>query len=49
MYDKIKMWYDWGLWTSEMVMEAVPTLITKEQAYEIIGVTQNPVDTTETN
>ena len=36
MFDAIKSWYEWGLWTAEMVQEAVPALITQEQADEIL-------------
>ncbi len=35
MYEKIKQWYDWGLWTKEQVHDAVPDLITPEE-YEMI-------------
>lgn len=35
MYDKIKLWYDWGLWTKDQVHDAVPDLITPEE-YEMI-------------
>lgn len=38
MEDKIKMWYKWGLWTKEMVKEAVKnSAITKEDYEEITG------------
>jgi uncharacterized XkdX family phage protein len=38
MKDKIKRWYNLGLWTEEMVMNAVDKgLITREQAAEILG------------
>lgn len=37
MYEKIKKWYKQGLWTEEMVMNAVDKgLITEEQAKEIL-------------
>ena len=37
MKDKIKRWYDLGLWTKEQVHEAVPKLITPEDYEEITG------------
>ena len=38
MKDKIERWYNLGLWTEEMVMNAVSKgLITQEQAAEILG------------
>ena len=38
MYEKIKKWYKQGLWTAEMVMNAVAKgLITEEQAKEILN------------
>lgn len=38
MYEKIKKWYKQGLWTEDMVMNAVDKgLITQEQAAEILG------------
>ena len=37
MFEKIKKWYDLGLWTKEMVHNAVPKLITPEQYEEITG------------
>jgi uncharacterized XkdX family phage protein len=37
MYEKIKKWYKQGLWTAEMVMNAVTKgIITEEQAKEIL-------------
>lgn len=36
-FTKIKTWYDKGLWTEEMVYEAVPKMITAEEYEEIIG------------
>lgn len=37
MYEKIERWYNLGLWTEEMVMNAVTKgLITEEQAKEIL-------------
>lgn len=38
MYNKIKKWYDFGLWSADMVRKAAEKgLITTEQAHEIIG------------
>lgn len=38
MYEKIKKWYDMGLWTEAMVDNAVTKgIITEEQAAEIKG------------
>ena len=38
MYEKIERWYHLGLWTEDMVMNAVDKgLITQEQAAEILG------------
>lgn len=38
MYEKIKKWYKQGLWTEEMVMNAVDKgVLTEEQAAEILG------------
>ena len=38
MFDKIKKWYKQGLWTAEMVENAVvKNVITKEQAEEILN------------
>lgn len=37
MYKKIKKWYDMGLWTETMVLQAAEKgIITQEQAEEII-------------
>ena len=37
MYKKIKKWYDMGLWTEAMVLQAAAKgIITQEQAEEII-------------
>lgn len=41
MKDNIKQWYNWGLWTKEMVLEAVPTLITQEESEEILKEKEN--------
>ena len=37
MFERIKKWYDLGLWNKEMVHNAVPKLITPEQYEEITG------------
>lgn len=38
MYEKIKKFYEKGLWTAEMVQQAVEKgVITQEQADEILG------------
>ena len=38
MYEKIKRWYELGLWKREMVLQAAAKgIITQEQAMEIIG------------
>ena len=38
MYDKIKRWYEQGLWTKEMVANAVVKgVITSEQYEQITG------------
>lgn len=31
----IKQWYDWGLWSTEMVYEAVPVLLSQLDAEKI--------------
>lgn len=36
MFENINNWYKWGFWTKEMVLEAIPILITQEQANEIL-------------
>ena len=37
MFDKISMWYEKGLWTEEMVLQAADKgVITHEQADEIL-------------
>lgn len=39
MFEKIKMFYDKGLWTKEQVHQAVEKgLITEEEYIEIVGV-----------
>lgn len=39
MYEKIKKWYKQGLWTAEMVQNAVEKgIITAEQSKEILGI-----------
>ena len=38
MFEKIKKWYSQGLWTAEMVRNAViKCVISEEQAKEILG------------
>lgn len=38
MFDKIKLWYDKGLWSAEQVHDAVDKgLITEEEYEEIVG------------
>ena len=37
MKEKIKKWYELGLWTKEQVYKAVPKLITPEDYKEITG------------
>ena len=38
MYEKIKKWYNQGLWTEEMVLNAVTKgILTEEEAVEILG------------
>ena len=38
LYDKVKQYYDWGLWTVEMIKNAVvKQKITPEQYKEITG------------
>ena len=38
MFEKIKKWYDEGLWTKAMVRNAVKKgKITEEQYFEIVG------------
>ncbi len=37
MYEKIKKWYKQGLWTEEMVLNAIEKgVLTEEQAAEIL-------------
>ncbi len=36
MAEQIAQWVDWGLWTADMVREAVPVLLTQAQADEIL-------------
>lgn len=39
MFEKIKKWYKWGLWTKEQVLKAVlSNVITEQQAEEILSV-----------
>lgn len=38
MFEKIKRWYEAGLWTADMVMKAVEKgVITQDQAEEILS------------
>ena len=38
MFEKIKKWYSQGLWTADMVLNAIRKgAITQEQASEILG------------
>lgn len=37
MKEKILFWFKTNLWTEKMVMDAVPSLISKEDAKEIIS------------
>ena len=37
MKEKIKFWFKTGLWTKEMVMNAVPKLLKEKDAKEIVG------------
>lgn len=36
MNETIQQWYAWGLWTADMVREAVPALLTEEEANQIL-------------
>ena len=37
MFEKIKNWYKWGLWTREMVFKAFDNkIITQEEVEEIL-------------
>lgn len=36
-FDKVKDYYNKGLWTKEMVLNAIDRWITKEEAEEIIN------------
>ena len=36
MKDMIAQWYEWGFWTKSMVQEAVPDLLTQEEADAIL-------------
>ena len=41
MFERIKKWYSMGLWTEEMVQNAVDKgVITEEEYDEILGVTK---------
>lgn len=36
-FNKVKNWYDKGLWTLDMVFSAVPKMITADEYEEITG------------
>ncbi len=36
-YSKIKMWYEKGLWTIDMVFASVPKMITADEYQQITG------------
>lgn len=41
MFERIKKWHSMGLWTEEMVKNAVDKgVITEEQCNEILGITE---------
>ena len=41
MFERIKKWYNLGLWTEEMVQDAVEKgVITEEECNEILGITK---------
>ena len=45
MYDKIKRWYDTGLWCADKVLDAVAkAVLTQQQAESIIGSTPKATD-----
>ena len=44
MFDKIKNWFDKGLWDITKVYDAVPKLITAEEFEEITGEPYVPVN-----
>ena len=48
MYDKVKQWYDWGLWTKQMVHDVVPDLSTPEEYESITGDPDIPDEPDET-
>ena len=37
MKEKIEKWYQQGLWTEQMVLNAVGKVLTSEQAHDIIN------------
>lgn len=43
MFEKIKKWYEQGLWSKEQVNRAVPKLITAEEYEEIVGEPYEPI------
>ena len=36
-FEKVKTWYEKGLWTKDKVFAAVPKMITAEEYEEIVG------------
>lgn len=41
MFEKIKKWYSMGLWTEEMIRNAIDKgVITEEEYNEILGITK---------
>ncbi len=43
MFEKIKKWYEQGLWSKAMVNRAVPQLISAEEYEEITGEPYVPI------
>lgn len=37
MKEKIEKWYKQGLWTKEMVYDAIGKLLTEDEAYSIVN------------
>lgn len=45
MKARIAKWYEWGLWTKEMVLNAVRRkVLTGDEAAEILGLHENESD-----
>lgn len=42
-FERVKQYYEKGLWTSKMVLNAVGKWITKEEADTILGVDDKPL------